>query len=190
MAEGGTRHEVAIEAIGARGDGVARLDAARIFVPLTLPGDRLRVRIAGVAATVWSASRSSGSSRRRAPRRPCPHFGACGGCQLQHLPPAQYGAWKRQQVAAALAQRGLEDIRVEPLVRTASRRPPARPVRVRPPGRDGSPRLRERTGHRVDRVDVCPVLVPELVALLPPLGALLARLDLARPAASSRRPRA
>ena len=30
-------------------------------------------------------------------------------------------------------------------------------------------------------LDACPVLVPQLVALLPPLGALLARLDLARP---------
>ena len=47
MAEVGARHEVAIEAIGARGDGVARLGAARVFVPFALPGDRLRVRITG-----------------------------------------------------------------------------------------------------------------------------------------------
>jgi 23S rRNA (uracil1939-C5)-methyltransferase len=43
----GAEHEVVIEAIGARGDGVARLGGTRVFVPFTLPGDRLRVRIAG-----------------------------------------------------------------------------------------------------------------------------------------------
>ena len=33
-----------IEALGARGDGIARLDDLCVFVPLTLPGDRLTVR--------------------------------------------------------------------------------------------------------------------------------------------------
>ena len=104
-------------------------------MPLTLPGDRLRVRIAGRRGDGLVGEPVEWLEQAPRAEPPCPHFGACGGCQLQHVPPPQYGAWKRQQVAAALAQRGLEDIQVEPLVRTASGRPPARPVRVRPPGR-------------------------------------------------------
>jgi hypothetical protein len=37
--------EVAIEAVGARGDGIGRLGGERVYVPLALPGDRLRVRL-------------------------------------------------------------------------------------------------------------------------------------------------
>ena len=130
-----------------------------------------------LAAALWRYWLIRGHRRQgldwleQAPRAepPCSHFGACGGCQLQHMPPAQYGAWKRQQVAAALAQRGLEDIHVEPLVRTdpGSRRR-ARFAFMR---RGATVRLgfRERTGHRVIALDACPVLLPPLVALLPPL---------------------
>jgi 23S rRNA (uracil1939-C5)-methyltransferase len=181
MAAGGARHEVAIEAIGARGDGVARLGAARIFVPFAVPGDRLRVRITGRRGDglVGAADEWLEQAPRAAP--PCPHFGTCGGCQLQHLPLAQYAIWKREQVVAALAQRGLAGIEVAPLIRThpgGRRRARFAFVREGATVRLG---FRERAGHRIVDVGVCPVLVPELVALLPPLRALLARLDLARP---------
>jgi 23S rRNA (uracil1939-C5)-methyltransferase len=176
-----TEHEVMIEAIGARGDGVARLDSAKIFVPLTVPGDRLRVRIAGRRGDGLVGEPTAWLERAPRAEPPCPHFGACGGCQLQHVPLAQYGAWKHQQIADVLAQRGLEDILVEPLVRThpgARRR-----ARFAFTPRGATVRLgfRERTGHRVIALDVCPVLVPELVALLSAIRLLLARLDLARP---------
>ena len=178
--DAGARHEVAIEAIGARGDGVARLDGDRIFVPFAVPGDRLSVRITGrrgdglVGALVaWL---------ERAPRAepPCPHFGVCGGCQLQHVPAAQYRSWKRRQVVAALAQRGLEGIPVAPLL---SARPGGRRRARFAFMRQGTAvRLgfRERTGYRVVPLHACPVLVPPLVALLPSLRALLTGLDLAR----------
>jgi 23S rRNA (uracil1939-C5)-methyltransferase len=181
MAHGaGARHEVSIESIGARGDGVARLGAASVFVPLTLPGDRLRVRIVGrrgeglVGAPVeWLA---------QAPRAepPCRHFGACGGCQLQHLPAAQYRAWKLEQVRTALARQGLDDLAIEPLVNgdPGSRRR----VRFAFERRGTTLHLgfRERSGRRIVDIGVCPVAAPDLIALLPALRALLARLDLAR----------
>jgi 23S rRNA (uracil1939-C5)-methyltransferase len=177
----GEAHEVVIEAIGARGDGVARRGGARVFVPLTLPGDRLRVRIVGRRGDGLVAEPVE--RREEAPRAtpPCPHFGACGGCQLQHVPVAQYRAWKREQVAAALAKHGLHDVPVEPLEST----PPGtrRRARFAFARRGAALRLgfRERSGHRVIALSTCPVLVPELVALLGPLRALLARLELARP---------
>jgi 23S rRNA (uracil1939-C5)-methyltransferase len=175
----GAAQEVVIEAIGARGDGVAE-GAARIFVPLTLPGDRLRVRIVGRRGNGLAAEPLEWLEEAPRARPPCPHFGACGGCQLQHVPAAQYRAWKRKQVATALAKHGLPDVGVEPLEST----PPAarRRARLAFERRGAAVRLgfRERSGHRVIALHACPVLVPALVALLPPLRALLTRIDLAR----------
>jgi 23S rRNA (uracil1939-C5)-methyltransferase len=176
----GEPHEVAIEAIGARGDGIARLGNATVFVPLALPGDRVRVRITGRRGDALAAEVVEWLEEAERARPPCPHFGVCGGCQLQHLPVAQYRAWKREQVVAALMRRGLHGIRVDPLAATppgARRRARFAFVRHGPQVRLG---FRERSGHRVIALGACPVLAPELVALSPPLEALLAGLDLAR----------
>jgi 23S rRNA (uracil1939-C5)-methyltransferase len=177
----GDAHEVVIEQIGVRGDGVARRGATRIFVPLALPGDRLRVRITGRRGDGLVAAAVEGLEAAPRATPPCPHFGTCGGCQLQHVPAAQYRAWKREQVLAALAQHGLRGVRVEPLEST----PPGgrRRARFVFERRGAALRLgfRERSGHRAIALSACPVLVPELAALLGPLRALLARLDLARP---------
>ncbi|HET7085088.1 MAG TPA: hypothetical protein VFI23_09980 [Rhizomicrobium sp.] len=47
---------------------------------------------------------------------PCPHFGACGGCSLQDLPPDVYRAKKRDTVIAALKRAGVEAHVEEPVV--------------------------------------------------------------------------
>jgi 23S rRNA (uracil1939-C5)-methyltransferase len=170
--------EVAIEELGARGDGVARLGTARIFVPLALPGDRLRVRIIGRRGDGLVGGPIEWVEQAPRAEPPCPHFGTCGGCQLQHVPAARYGAWKRQQVVAALARQGLDGIPVEPLVSASpGGRRRARFALLR---QGGTVRLGflERTSHRIVDVAVCPVLVPELVLLLPALRALLARVGL------------
>jgi 23S rRNA (uracil1939-C5)-methyltransferase len=180
ISRAGGPQEVVIEEIGARGDGIARRGAARIFVPWTLPGDRLRVRITerrGDGLVAEAVERLEEAPRARPP---CPHFFACGGCQLQHLPAAQYRAWKRDQVVVALAQHGLPDVAVDPLEVT----PPGtrRRARLAFERRGAAVRLgfRERSEHRVIGLRACTVLVPELVALLPSLSGLLARLELAQ----------
>lgn len=90
----GDRCEVGIEKLVYGGDGLARVSAQTVFVPGAAPGDRLRIRIVergknfarGAIEEVLAPSPA-----RREP--PCRHFGACGGCQLQHLSyPAQLEA--------------------------------------------------------------------------------------------------
>ena len=97
-----------VEEIGARGDGIARHQGERIFLPLTAPGDMVRARLGerrgeGRSADVLGFE---AQAERAAPR--CPHFGACGGCALQHLPPAAYVEAKTGWLAAALRHHGLE----------------------------------------------------------------------------------
>src|SRR5690606_35958647 len=45
-----------------------------------------------------------------------PHFGACGGCSMQHLAMEPYRAWKRGILLTALSQAGIADGAVAPLI--------------------------------------------------------------------------
>ena len=175
----GERVEVAIEAVGARGDGIARLGDMRVFVPLTVPGDRLTVRLGARREGGFVAEPLAWHEQvpRAAPR--CPHFGACGGCQLQHLEPAADAAWRTGQVATALARRGLHESAIEaPLPMPPATRRRARMAFER---RGGEVALgfRGRAGHHPIDVEACAVVLPGMVGLLPPLRAALADLPLA-----------
>jgi 23S rRNA (uracil1939-C5)-methyltransferase len=99
--------EVAIDDLAFGGEGVGRLDGYVMFVRGGLPGDRVRIRVTetrarygrGVIEDVVAPS----------PHRvaaPCPYFGRCGGCRLQHLDyPAQL-AFKEKQVRDCLQRLG------------------------------------------------------------------------------------
>jgi tRNA/tmRNA/rRNA uracil-C5-methylase (TrmA/RlmC/RlmD family) len=78
---------VTITDLSRGGAGVARDETGRvIFVPLTAPGDRVRIRIIETKKRYAQAELLEileSSSQRQNP--PCPVFGHCGGCQWQHL---------------------------------------------------------------------------------------------------------
>lgn len=102
---------------------------------------------------------------------PCRHFPACGGCDLQHLDDVAYAAFVRDRVAGALAGQGLSAP-----VRDAILSPPAsrRRARLHAERRGGTALgFSERGSHRLIDLAECPVLAPELVALLAPLRRLL-----------------
>lgn len=170
--------EATVARIGSRGDGIAEgPDGYTLYIPLTVPGDRVRARIGaprgdGRAAEVVEII-SPGLERAEPP---CPHFARCGGCSLQHLTGAAYAEWKLAEVRGALARAGFADSAIEPLARTApGGRRRATFAADRPAG-GGAPRLgfNAAGGHEVVDLAVCPVLAPGLVALLPCLRSLLA----------------
>ncbi len=157
-----------IDAIGARGDGVARYDGDAVYVPFTAPGDRARVRLGqrrgeGRAGELVELLQPGA---RAAPR--CPHFGVCGGCALQHVVDAAYVEAKTGLVTAALRQHGLVAPEIAPLERV----PPAtrrrarfavqRPRAASAPAAIG---FMGRASHRVVDMKVCAVLHPALIAL-------------------------
>jgi 23S rRNA (uracil1939-C5)-methyltransferase len=98
---------LAIDDLAFGGEGVGRVNGYVVFVRGGLPGDRLKVRIIeargrygrGVIEEIETPS----PSRLEAP---CPYFGRCGGCRLQHLAyPAQL-AFKEKQVRDCLERLG------------------------------------------------------------------------------------
>jgi 23S rRNA (uracil1939-C5)-methyltransferase len=86
---GGARQaEVTIESLGGRGDGVAQIEGKPVYVPLVLPGERVRLRVTGDRAGAYRGEVIE--LIEESPERieaPCPHFGPCGGCALQHQEP-------------------------------------------------------------------------------------------------------
>ena len=113
--------ELTIAEVGARGDGVGLYDDAKVFVPLTVAGDRVRVRLGGSKGDGLRGELldliQPGTGRRAEPP-PCGHFGTCGGCTLQHMDDDTYAAWKVGIVRTALDRVGLGDAVLEPLART------------------------------------------------------------------------
>ncbi len=74
-----------------------------VLAPFALPGERVRVRIYRNQRNFSEADLVEvieSSPERVAPR--CPLFGACGGCQYQHLAYDAQLHWKRRQVAELL----------------------------------------------------------------------------------------
>ena len=100
------------------GEGVGRADGYVVFVPGGLPGDRLQVRLVQVRSRfgrgIIEAVLEPSPQRVEAP---CPYFGRCGGCRLQHVAyPAQL-AFKSKQVADALERLGgLRDVPLHPII--------------------------------------------------------------------------
>jgi 23S rRNA (uracil1939-C5)-methyltransferase len=100
------------------GEGVGRADGYVVFVPGGLPGDRLRVRLVQVRSRFGRGAIEA--IEEPSPQRveaPCPYFGRCGGCRLQHVAyPAQL-AYKSKQVADALERLGgLRDVELRPII--------------------------------------------------------------------------
>ena len=108
-----------IDRIGANGDGVAALaDGSHAYLPYTLPGEIVCTSGLTRRGQGWTGPSEllTPSPARQAP--PCPHFGACGGCTLQHWQDAPYAAWKSAQVEAALSRAGFAETPLAPLART------------------------------------------------------------------------
>lgn len=82
----GDRLELTIETQGSNGDGICRHQGYTLFVPGSLPGDRVMGEISKTTTrfgVVRVLERLQPSESRIAP--PCPVFPECGGCKLQDL---------------------------------------------------------------------------------------------------------
>jgi 23S rRNA (uracil1939-C5)-methyltransferase len=92
-----------IAELGQHGDGIALGAQGRVFVPYTLPGETVLATTEGERGRLIAVETTS--PERVTP--PCPLFGTCGGCALQHWAAEPTRAWKRAGVAARLAAVGL-----------------------------------------------------------------------------------
>ncbi len=164
---------VDIVALGGGGDGIAETGQGRIFVPGSVPGDRLVIsahREKGGALRGDIVERLEDGADRAIPI--CRHFGTCGGCAVQHVAPDAYRDWKRGLVRQALARRGFDGGIVGDLAPGLPGRRRRARFFVRMTAGGVALGFREARSHRIVTLAECPVLAPEIAALLPSLSGL------------------
>lgn len=161
-----------IESLGHKGEGIALVDGKRVFVPFTLPGETIELSFEGDRGRAEAIV--APSPHRATPF--CPHFGFCGGCQLQHLDAPSYAAFKTGLVENALRQAGIDQsVEGFVLAHGVGRRRATLHAR-----RDGAGYMRLRSHDLLD-LDQCPILVPALARapdIARALGAALGDCDI------------
>lgn len=162
--------QVTVSRLGAQGDGVADTAEGPLYVAYTLPGERVSVVLEDGKASLVDVINASAD--RVSP--PCPHFGTCGGCKLQHLRAEPYLAWKREQVIAALAQRGIE-APVAPAVACRGHRRRA-VLSARQTSAGVLLGFHREASHELVDLKACVVLHPAIVSALPDVRALISPL--------------
>lgn len=177
---------VVVESVGARGDGMATRPGSGevLYIPRVLPGERVTVRPAeargdGRAALLDAVEEASPD--RVEP--PCPHFGRCGGCALQHMAPDALAGWKRDLVVQALARRGFAAEVLEAVTPTQGLPPGTRrraTFAVKGQGAGAVLGFNARASHAVVPVGTCLLPTEPLWALVPPLRDLIRTVPLPR----------
>jgi len=163
--------ELKIAKLGAQADGVVDVAGGQAFVAYALPGETVRAEIEGPRARLLEVV--AASPDRVDPV--CRHFGACGGCAIQHLRPDRYDAWKRGTVTAAFAARGIEVELNETISVGHGARRRAVFTAVRD-GREVALGFYAAGTHDVVDITECAVVDAGLVQLLPALKAFVAPL--------------
>jgi 23S rRNA (uracil1939-C5)-methyltransferase/tRNA (uracil-5-)-methyltransferase len=109
--------ELEITTLTNMGQGLGRVDGWVVMVPFALPGELIRARVYRNDKNFSEADLVSvlrPSPHRVEPR--CPLFGACGGCQYQHLAYAEQLQWKRRQVEELLHHMAKVEFPVAPVM--------------------------------------------------------------------------
>jgi 23S rRNA (uracil1939-C5)-methyltransferase len=163
-----------IDHVGQRGDGVARVNGATRYVSYTLPGETVDATPLAASDRMRLIAIRTPSPQRIDPF--CAHFGACGGCAIQHWQHDPYRTWKRQLVVDTLARAGI-DVDVADLIDAhgAGRRRVTLHARR---AADGSfpVGFAAPNSHAVVPIDACPILDPALGGALDAARAIAALL--------------
>jgi 23S rRNA (uracil1939-C5)-methyltransferase len=165
------RLEAEIARLGSQGDGIVETGAGPVYIPFTLPGERVAAEVEGERGALLDVLQPSPD--RIAPI--CRHFGACGGCALQHLEATRYREWKRQRVVDALAQQRI-DAEVAPILAFPPHTRRRAAFTASRSGRDMLFGFRRALSHEVIDIAESPIMAPPIENALPALRSLCAAL--------------
>jgi 23S rRNA (uracil1939-C5)-methyltransferase len=154
--------ELVIDDIAFGGKGVGRAKGKAVFVPFTIEGERVTVRVVREKKSFVEADLVTvleSSPQRTTPQ--CPYFGRCGGCSYQHMNYEHQLHWKSRQVRQALQRIG------------KFREPPLRPIvpspqdyeyrnRITVHVEDGIVGFFRHDAHRLIDIERCPISLPEV----------------------------
>lgn len=165
--------ELTIDSLGAKGDGIAHTSmhepGKSLYIPYALAGEQVRVIPRGERGQLEEVV--TPSKDRVEPI--CPLFQTCGGCSMQHFAMEPYRAWKASILEESLNARGFDQVPMRPLIGTEAGGRRRAVLAARLMGRRLLFGYHETKSNRIVDVNHCPLLVPELSALLPRLADFL-----------------
>ncbi len=181
----GQEIEGTVSHIAFGGKGILRYDGLVVFVPYTAVGDVVRVKVReqkksyaeGLLVEVLEAS-----SGRAEPK--CPHFGICGGCQIQHIGYEQQLAYKRDAVVDTLQRVGKLTLDDFDIVGTPQQWHYRRHIRLTLLQQQGHYALGYLAAgtHNLVEVEVCPIFWELHDPIVSQLRRHIAQLDIAKAA--------
>jgi 23S rRNA (uracil1939-C5)-methyltransferase len=146
--------------IASRGEGVT---ADGRHATLAAPGDWLR----------FDGNVEPGPDHAKAP---CHHFPACGGCQLQHVSDTAYARYITDRIMHALHAQGIDAPEMDVPHISAPRTRRRASLRAERRGKHVALGFNVGGSNTIVDLKECPILLPELFALVRPLRRLLAAL--------------
>lgn len=187
-----TYHTVTLGALTRDGDTLAEITRQdepgeerthTLHVPAGLPGETVTIAIEAASSPprrrkrhwkprpprVWITEIQQASPLRV--EAPCPVFGVCGGCQLQHMRYESQLEWKHSIVRQLLQESGFDN---PPVLETVACDDPwhYRNHMRFSVNRDGQPGLTARGTHRVLPLTRCPIAHKQINRVLGVLGTL------------------
>ncbi|HDR2472373.1 TPA: 23S rRNA (uracil(1939)-C(5))-methyltransferase RlmD [Enterobacter soli] len=172
-----TRQIITVEAtdLDPFGQGVARHNGKALFITGLLPDERAEITLTEDKrqyARGQVKRRLSESPERVAPR--CPHYGVCGGCQQQHASVALQQKSKSHALARLIRHEVNDIIAGQPW---GYRRRARLSLSYQPKSEQLEMGFRKAGSSDIVNIRQCPILVPQLEALLPEVRSCLSELD-------------
>jgi 23S rRNA (uracil1939-C5)-methyltransferase len=162
----GAELELTFTDLLANGQAVGRASGLVVFCFGPLPQETALVRITSVKPkySVGTMLRLlTRSNMRTAPF--CPVFGACGGCQVQHLAYEGQLTWKTDMVRSALTRiGGFSDVKVRAAIGMTNPRNYRNKMSLVVDQRGATPTIGfyKQRSHEVVPIDGCPIVTPQL----------------------------
>lgn len=174
--------ELRIGSLSHDGRGLAEMDGKKVFVNGALPGETVMAKLTASLRRYDEAD--TVEVLTPAPERvepPCPHFGVCGGCALQHLDPAAQILAKQDTLLQNLERIGKvkPGLLLDPLTGPQWHYRRKARLSVRFVTKKGRLLVgfRERQGRFVAELSECHVLDLRVARLLPHLTSVIGRME-------------
>lgn len=165
-----------VQELGQNGDGVITADEQRLYIPYAAPDDEITVTLTTTRKNRYKVDAYEITKRGgNYAEPPCPHYGVCGSCQLQHLGHETYRHFKREKILRPLKFEGFEN--PDSLVRDPLILPPGLRRRANFNFRclANGVELGYHKYHSYEllTLESCHILRPEIVAFMNPLLTVL-----------------
>ncbi|XKM13582.1 23S rRNA (uracil(1939)-C(5))-methyltransferase RlmD [Orbaceae bacterium ac157xtp] len=169
-----------VERLDAFGQGIANYNGKKVFIKNALPSEVVNVKLLEDKkqyAKAHVVKYLSTSAVRLKPA--CPHYGVCGGCEMQHIPLETQHAIKSQALVDLIAKETEQNIPAQQ-AQVIDSKPYHYRRRARLAILFENNKLvigfRKAESNQIIDIKQCPVLVPQLQELLNPLKICLKKI--------------